>query len=235
MEFVIAEEIFDLFPNIQIVAALSRDLDSSRADRGKIASFLRTAWQSAGEAVLAAGNAQSHPNIKAWGTAMAAAGAPRKKFPSSIEALGRRAGKGGEPVSINPVVDFYNAISLRHLVPAGGYDLDSLRQDLQLRLSRAGDTFMALDAEEAEQIAPGEVSYADGPEIITRHFVWKQSRHALLTPESRNVLFVSEILGELPPETTETIRAAFADGLAEYLGNSARVEVLDRQNNSMSL
>lgn len=235
MEFVIADEIFDLFPNIRVVVAQASGLDSSRADNGKITAALRQAWQSAGQAVQAAGNAQSHPNIKAWGTAMAAVGAPRKKFPSSIEALARRAGKGGEPVSINAVVDFYNAISLRHLVPAGGYDIDSLRQDLQLRLSREGDRFMALDSDEAEQIPPGEVSYADGPEIITRHFVWKQSRHALLTPDSRNLLFVSEILGELPPQTAAAVRDAFSQGLAECLGGQARVGILDRNNNSLTL
>ena len=56
---------------------------------------------------------------------MKAVGVSRKKSPSSVEALVRRAGKGGEPVSISPVVDFYNAISLKYLVPAGGFDIGS--------------------------------------------------------------------------------------------------------------
>jgi DNA/RNA-binding domain of Phe-tRNA-synthetase-like protein len=39
-------------------------------------------------------------------------GVSGRKFPSSIEALLRRAFKGGEPLRINPLVDFYNAVSL---------------------------------------------------------------------------------------------------------------------------
>ncbi|MDP8946327.1 MAG: hypothetical protein M3N03_10425 [Actinomycetota bacterium] len=43
---------------------------------------------------------------------MTAMGVSGRKFPSSIEDLLRRAFKGGEPLRINPLVDFYNAVSL---------------------------------------------------------------------------------------------------------------------------
>lgn len=85
-----------------------------------VAAFLRDSWRIAAEASTAYGNPQSHPNIKPWGERMKMAGAPRKNFPSSIEALVRRAGKSERPFAIHPFVDFYNAVSLRYLVPAGG-------------------------------------------------------------------------------------------------------------------
>jgi hypothetical protein len=44
--------------------------------------------------------------------AMTAMGVSGRKFPSSIEDLLRRAFKGGEPLRINPLVDFYNVVSL---------------------------------------------------------------------------------------------------------------------------
>ncbi len=51
---------------------------------------------------------------------------------------------------------------------------------ITLRLSAEGDNFCALDSNETESVPAGEVSYTDGKKIITRHFIWKQSRHCLL-------------------------------------------------------
>jgi DNA/RNA-binding domain of Phe-tRNA-synthetase-like protein len=233
MKFYIEQEIFDLFPGMKIIAVVANGLKDGNTSA--IAEEMKTAWQSAAEEAVKYENAQSHPNIMPWGERMKAAGAPRKKFPSSIEALVRRAGKGGEPVSIGPLVDFYNTISLSHIVPAGGYDIDDLQHGLTLRLSREGDTFKALDEETEVDIPTGEVSYADGAEVVTRHFVWKQSRRALITSDSRNVVFVAEVLGELPAETVDEVRRAFIEGLKHHFNVEARVDILDRENPEMVL
>lgn len=226
MYFEVEKKIFELFPGMRIVAIVADGI-SEIANEKIIREVLNRAWQSAGEAAKEYGNPQSHPYIKAWGERMKAVGVSRKKFPSSVEALVRRAGRGGDPVSISPIVDFYNSISLKYLVPAGGFDIDELRDDLLLRLSKKGDTFHALDSTEKTEVFEGEVSYADGNVIITRHFVWKQSRHAILTPKSRKILFVSEILGELPPETAQNVGDAITKGLSDYFNIKAKAEILD--------
>ena len=59
-------------------------------------------------------------------------------------------------------------------MPAGGFDIDQMEEGLSLRLSREDDRFMALDEEEEINVPAGEVSYADGNQIVTRQFVWKQ-------------------------------------------------------------
>jgi DNA/RNA-binding domain of Phe-tRNA-synthetase-like protein len=228
MKFCIEQEIFDLFPGMKVVTAVAKGLKA--IDTNAIFDELTAAWQYAAAEAVRYGNAQSHPNIAVWGERMKAAGAPRKKFPSSIESLARRAGKGDEPIRIGPFVDFYNTVSLKHIVPAGGYDIDALKHGLTLRLSREGDTFEAMDADELINLPAGEVSYADGTEVVTRHFVWKQSRQALITPESKNVIFVSEILSELPPEAAEEVRREFAEGLLRHFNVDARTDILDSRN-----
>ena len=80
-------------------------------------------WEDAARSASDHDNPQSHPRVAAWRTAMSEVGISGRKFPSSIESLLRRAFKGGGPPHINPLVDFYNAVSLRHVVPAGGFDL----------------------------------------------------------------------------------------------------------------
>ncbi len=226
MVFEVDKGIFEYFPGLKIVTVLVEDLPEE-ADEEGIAEFLKEAWQVAKSASTEYGNPQSHPFIKAWGERMKEVGAPRKKFPCSIEAMVRRAGKSDEPFRINPIVDFYNAVSLKNIVPAGGYDVDEVQDVIKLRMSAEGDTFCALDEETPEAVAPGEVSYVDGDIVITRHFVWKQSQHCLLTPETKKILFVSEILGDLPEDTAWKVADDFVGGLKRFFGVDCQAVVLD--------
>ncbi len=234
MQFIIDKTIFENFVGMKIVVATVKGLKPTSQSQA-IDEHLNRGWQIAREAATAYGNPQSHPFVKAWGDAMRGVGVSRKKFPSSIEALVRRAGKSDSPFKINPLVDFYNSISMANLVPAGGFDLDALNHNLELRFSREGDTFLALDSDEALALPEGEVCYADGNEIITRHFVWKQSKHAILEPESENIILVSEILGDLPPEVVTNVEREFFEGLKGFFGVEPTITTLDSDKRSVSL
>lgn len=233
MVFEIENEIFEHFPGMRIVALEVRGLDQDRADTAAIDRYLCGAWKTAAEEGSKYENPQSHPYIAPWGEYMKNVGAPRKKFPPSIEAMVRRACKSDEPFRIGPVVDFYNAVSLANIVPAGGYDLDDVNGAVVLRMSKQGDTFSALDSDAPEQIDAGEVSYADADEIITRHFIYKQSKRGLLNRGTKNVLFVSEILPELPEDTAQTVAKAFEDGLKSFFGADAKAVILDKDNRTI--
>jgi DNA/RNA-binding domain of Phe-tRNA-synthetase-like protein len=185
----------------------------------------RAAWRNAVDAHQY-GNAQSHPRVKPWRDTFQRMGVSGKQFPRSVEALLRRAMKGGEPFTITPLVDLYNAISLTRLVPAGAFDLDDIHDTLELRLSRTGDTFQALDDAAPLAVPEGEVSYATGSIIITRHIVWRQSRAGLVTPATRRALFVSEVLSELGPDAPHEVAGDFARDLRECFGVDLRTWVV---------
>lgn len=229
MKFIIDKKIFEYFSNLKIIVVKVENL-SSEYQEDKISKYLDDAWQVAKQAATQYTNPQSHPYIKAWGDSMKKIGVSRKNYPSSIEALVRRAGKNDNPIRINAVVDFYNAISLKNLVPAGGFDLDDLENDLELRLSKQGDTFLALDSSDAIEIPLNEVCYVEGDNVMTRHFVWKQSKHGILKPGSKNILFVSEILEELPNETIELVCNDFKTKLKEYFNADVNPIILDIDN-----
>jgi DNA/RNA-binding domain of Phe-tRNA-synthetase-like protein len=227
--FEVAAAVFEQLPNLRIAVAVARGLDN-RQVRPALAAEWHAAWQSAAAAAAPYGNAQSHPRVKPWRDAFQRMGISGKQFPSSVEALLRRALKGGEPFTINPLVDCYNAVSLRQVVPAGAFDLVSIQDHLELRLSRAGDTFIALDesgASEPLAVPPGELSYASGARILTRHLVWRQSRLGLVTPETRDVILVSEVLRELGPDVPTAVCDEFERGLRQHFGVAARRWIID--------
>lgn len=214
-QLIAAPEVFERFPGLHVAVAVGRGLDNSAAQPAIEAAW-REAWQAAAVEGATYGNAQSHPRVKPWRERFAAMGVSGKQYPSSIEALLRRALKGGEPFTINPLVDWYNALSLRHVVPAGAFDLAAIAGPLELRLTRPGDTFTALDSDAPEALPSGEIAYADGATVVTRHFVWRQSRAGLITPQSRDVILLSEVLGEVGPAVAGAICDDFLAGLGGY-------------------
>ncbi|MBI4259687.1 MAG: hypothetical protein HY658_03880 [Actinobacteria bacterium] len=216
MEFVAHDEVFGLFPGLRLAVVVAAGLDGARGAQAAGEEWRRE-WEAA-SAHAVHGNAQSHPRVAPWRERMRAAGASPRDFPSSIESLLRRALKGGDPFRIDPVVDWYNAVSLRHVCPAGGFDLGQVAGPLELRLARPGDTFHALDEEAPAAVPPGEVAYADGATVLTRHFVWKQSRTALIGPGTQDVFLVSEVLGEVEEGVAEAVASDLRRGAEETFG-----------------
>ena len=224
--------VFDRFPGLRLPVAVAAGLRPTDA-ASAVDSLWAAAWKTAARHAEH-GNPQSHPYVKPWRERFGAMGVSGKQFPSSVEALLRRALKGGEPFRINPLVDFYNTVSLEHLVPAGGFDLAGIEDALDLRLTRAGDRFLALDADVEEPVSPGEVAYATGSAVLTRHFVWRQSNRALVTADSREVFLVAEVLPELGADAAQKVLDAFAGGLVEHFGAQPKTFIVDRAQPSIA-
>ncbi len=214
MEFIVHPEIFERFPGIHLPVVIVQGIHNE-VERPEVEERWQAAWKEAAKAT-SYGNAQSHPAVQPWRERFKAMGVSGKQFPSSIESLLRRALKGDDPFFINPLVDFYNTISLQYVVPAGGFDLYELYGPIELRLTRPGDTFMALDEDSAQEVPPGEVAYANGNNILTRHFVWRQAKTGLITASTSSVFLVAEVLGELGRDVAENVLAALQNGLERY-------------------
>ncbi len=220
MQFCVQPEIFARFPALQIVVAVAHGVDN-QIERPGITTRWHEVWEDARQASVY-GNAQSHPRVRPWREQFQAFGVSSKKHPSSIEAVLRRALKpGSEPFSINPVVDFYNTISLQHTVPAGAFDLGQIENPLELRLTRSGDTFHALDADGPIEVEPDEMGYAAGSIVLTRHIMWRQAREGLITPETTSLILLSEVLRDFDaPDAriADVILNEFTTGVREHFG-----------------
>jgi len=132
-------------------------------------------------------------------------------------------------------VDFYNAVSLRHVVPAGGFDLEQIDETLELRLTHAGDAFHPLDGSAPERVGPGEVAYASGAEILTRHFVYKQSLKALLDDSTTSLFLVSEVLGKVGGEVANAVLGDFARGLQRLFGAESATFIVEEGSSEIPL
>ncbi len=229
MKLAATSELFELFPQARIAFVIVRRIDNRLREAASLAALLRDAQANA-VARIQGGPLTEHPRIHCWREAYRAFGAKPKDYPSSIENLLRRALESHPLRSINPLVDLYNVVSLTHLIPAGGEDLDAIEGDVVLTRASASEPPVKLLGENEERVPkPGEVIYKDGRSAICRRWNWKEADRTKLTEKTANAILVLEAL---PPILVSELEAAAREleGLVlERCGGDAMVEILDRQ------
>jgi DNA/RNA-binding domain of Phe-tRNA-synthetase-like protein len=219
-------EIFDLFPETLLGVVIAHGIDNTR-ESDAILAGLRREEERVRER-LAGIQVSEHPHIAPWREAYRRFGAKPKDYPSSIENLVRRVLKGQSLPRINPLVDLYNTISLRHLVPAGGEDLDRIAGDILLTVASDREAPVHLLGEpETRPPKPGEVIYKDDLGAICRRWNWKEADRTKLTAATRNAVLVIE---GLPPVGRDLVAPA-AEELAAlvrtHCGGCLEVALLD--------
>jgi DNA/RNA-binding domain of Phe-tRNA-synthetase-like protein len=172
-----------------------------------------------------------HPNISSWRDAYRKFGAKPKKYPSSIENLVKRILKGDQVRHINKLVDAYNYISLKYLIPVGGEDLDKIKGDIVLTIASDNEAEVKLLGEpEARPPYPNEVIYKDDIGTICRRWNWKEADRTKLTEETNRAILVIEAL---PPVGKEQVKDAInelAQLVSKYCGAEVSTKLLSEEN-----
>jgi DNA/RNA-binding domain of Phe-tRNA-synthetase-like protein len=184
--------VLERFPDCHVLVLLAQDIEGGASTEASIAA-LRDA-ESEQRAAFGTSPASAHPHIAAWRRAYGRFGTKPSRYPCSAEALLKRTLKGESLPAINRLVDLYNAISVRHVLPVGGEDTDRIVGVPRLTVAAALE-----DAGEPEGGVPGdEVVWGDAQGITCRRWNWRQEPRTRLTESTRNALFVLERLDPYP-------------------------------------
>ncbi|WP_327358274.1 B3/B4 domain-containing protein [Streptomyces sp. NBC_01304] len=160
-------------------------------------------------------------HIAAWREAYTAFGSKPNRTRNSAEALAKRAladgGVGGLP-RINLLVDLYNAISVAHLIPVGGEDLDHIKGDMRLVVASGEEDFVTVAAGEqvVEHPDAGEIVWRDDAGVTCRRWNWRQGPRTRLTEETTSGIFLLESLAPMPVAELEQAGAELAELLAKF-------------------
>lgn len=232
MRFRLEPDFLALFPQAQIGVVVARGLDNRRA-ASDCAALLEAEIQATAER-LAGAEIGSLPEVDPWRQAYGAFGLKPSKFRSSLETLLRSA-LSGRLRSISPLVDLYNAVSLRHRLPCGGEDLATLEGDLRLTRAHGGEEFVPLGASASEPPAPGVVIYRDDRGVVCNAWNWREADRTKLTEGTTDAFLCLE---SLHPGGEPALRLACEDlaGLVTgHLGGETRVELLGRARREIEL
>ncbi|HCR71939.1 MAG TPA: hypothetical protein DIW23_10885 [Anaerolineae bacterium] len=234
MKLIIADTIFDEFPDAFLGVVILHDIDNSQ-NKPEITEMLRQA-----EAELSGklGNTPviEHPHIATWREAYRKFGAKPKDYPSSVENLTRRVLNGTQLGYINSLVSLYNTISLRYILPVGGEDLDQIVGDVYL--TKSGDNespVILLGEKEARAPRVGEIIYKDEVGAICRRWNWKEADRTKLTHETKNAFLVIESLPPVPRNLVENAIHELADLVKQYCGGNVAIEFLDKNYRQINL
>jgi DNA/RNA-binding domain of Phe-tRNA-synthetase-like protein len=221
----VESDFWDLFPDACIGMVGVHGIDN-RVDDPEIEPMLQVEVERAANH-LGDDEIGSHPAVAPWRSAYAAFGVKPSKYRSSIESLLRSA-KAGRVRSINPLVDLYNLISLRHLLPCGGEDLTAIQGDIHLTRAAGNEPFVPLGGTENEPPPRGAVIYRDDAGVICSCWNWREADRTKLTESTTDALLVIEAV---PPLTRQALQIACDDLAAlvtRHLGGTSTVAILDR-------
>ncbi len=154
-------------------------------------------WRTSnGDSPTAPGTPPTRPTpASCWHTAYRSFGTNPRRIRPSVDALGRRLAKRGSLPRINPAVDSYNAVSIRHGLPAGAFDLDHVTGDVVIRHADGTETFTPLgEPGTVENPKSGEIIYADATQVLTRHWNQRDAHHTRVTEDSTGVALLLETL-----------------------------------------
>ena len=232
MLFSVQKELFDRLPDLTIGMVVATGIDNTRPSK-EIEDLLDQTIEEM-KRNFSGDKAQEHPRIKPWRAAFSKLAISGSKFPSSVESMTKRILRGDPFPKINPLVNLYNNISLRHYVPMGGHDLDTLKGNIYLGFAEGGEPFTPMGGGETTIVPKGELVYRDNREVLTRNWVWRQCEKDKATEQTRNIFIPIDVLGEVGREQANEIIHELSEEIPKYLGGTILSKVLDRDAFSAS-
>jgi DNA/RNA-binding domain of Phe-tRNA-synthetase-like protein len=226
MKLEVNTQIFKAFPGLNLGVIIARQIDNT-GSADEIIELIREREKEIRENYNTETLSQE-PKIESWRKAYSVFGAKPKKYKSSVENLYRMILKGVDLRPISKIVDIYNYISVKHMVPAGGDDAAKVDGDIVLRFAGGDERFTALNSDETETAKEGEVIYSDDKEVLCRRWNWRECDKTKMTEETRNVVLVVE---GLPPVTKQEMAGILNDFrrlISKHCGGEVETMVLDK-------
>ena len=187
-------EIAKIAPEFRALSIVVKASSVINPDVGK------TALHGACRAIHETDVAWAHQHLSAWSEVFTRFGAKPKRTPCSAEALRKRVLRDGDMPSIDPVVDLYNAISIKYAIPVGGENISAYVGHPQLTIANGSELFDVMKNGMLSNESPdkGEVIWRDNIGVTCRRWNWRQGVRTRLSIESEQMWFILESLPSMP-------------------------------------
>jgi len=234
MKFIIDEKVFHKFPTLNIGAIVAVGINNQGL-LDEIQQKLRIVENEI-RAKYNTENLSQSPRIEAWRKAYSDFGAKPKENRSSVENLYKLVMQGMNLRHINKLVDIYNFISLKHMVPVGGEDIDKIQGDVVLTFAGPDEPGVLLLGDK-EPRAPhaGEVIYKDNISAICRRWNWREADRTKLTEQTSKCILVIEGLSPLTRQDIESATVELEYLVKKFCGGNLTHKILDKDQREIEL
>ena len=209
----IAPEIYRIAPGFRALSICVKAAPVLHPDAGEIA--LREAC----EAVLAGEPEWAGSHLAAWADVFQKFGAKSKRTHCSADALRKRVLRDGTMPALDPIVDLYNAVSLRYAVPVGGENISAYQGSPRLAVANGTEPFDTVKEGETavEYPSQGEVIWCDDTGATCRRWNWRQGIRTRLGVDAQQMWFILESLPQMPLEKLHEAGKMLTDGLEKMM------------------
>lgn len=121
---------------------------------------------------------------------------------------------------INLIVDIYNLVSLKTGLALGAHDIDKVKGNITLRLTKGDETFIPLGKTEPVTIFPGEYGYVDdGNNVVCRLEVLQVEPTKVIT-ESKDIFLIIEGNANISDEYVKQAAEEVCQTITKYCGGN---------------
>lgn len=227
MKFKVEPGIFKKFPGVRIGVLVVLGMNNTKGKK-EIAKLLDSE-QEKKQKKLAEVDLKEHPKIAPWREIYRKFGSKPRKYRSSVEALLRRVVADNKLASINPLVDLYNYISIKHLVPAGAEDLDKVRGDIVLGFAKGNEKGKLIGSDDISTCDQSEAVYKDDLGFICRRWNWREGNRTKITPKTKNIVVVLEAVPAVNDQEFQAAVKEAVDLIQKHLKGKVEIQVLDAE------
>jgi DNA/RNA-binding domain of Phe-tRNA-synthetase-like protein len=236
MRFCVEEDVFRIFPQFCRGVVMASGIDNSRPSP-ELDALLREQEEKVRQDPQI--DLATHPRLQAWKDAYRQFGSNPNKFTPSIIFLAKQVKSGKQVRSISSAVDAFNLISIKHLIPCGGDDMNAVEDDLTLGCANSDETFAPIfKPEEVEHPDAGEIIYVNRKtkRVLCRRWNWRNGDFSKITPETKNLAInVDGMMPSISRQEIEQAAEGLKDLLARFCGGHIFIHYLDAQNQSVEV
>ncbi|QHM71259.1 B3/B4 domain-containing protein [Mixta intestinalis] len=180
------------------------------------------------ESVMANEAPWAEAHLNAWNEVFRAFGAKPKRTPCSADALRKRVLRDGTMPAIDPVVDLYNAISIRYAIPVGGENFAAYAGEPRLTIADGTELFDTTKEGQPtdESPEPGEVIWRDDRGVTCRRWNWRQGIRTRLSAEASQMWFILESLPAMPLEALQQAGDELVCGIQQMMPGAQATQKL---------
>ena len=233
MKVKIDKDILNKFPSLNMGIVVAKGVDNTGSDE-KIYELLEEVEKLIQMNFVSEKLAENEM-ISPWRAAYSEFGAKPSKYHNSVESLMRTVLKGKKIPKISKLVDLYNYLSLKHLVPMGADDLSKIEGDIKLKFAKGKEKFTPLGKTEKEEVDKGEVIYSDDKKVLCRKWNWRECDQSKITKDTQDVIIYIEGLFPVTKEKIIEVCKETVDLVQSFCGGKATYQILNNELDNVKL
>ncbi len=228
MKFIIDKAVLEKFPGLNLGLLVVKGIDN-KGESPEVIVLIRQREEEIRQK-FQKDKLSENPKIASWRAAYSSFGAKPKKYKCSVENLYRMILDGIELRHYSKLVDIYNYISIKHMVPLGGDDIGKVEGGIKLTVAKGTEPYTELNSDETKSPREGEVVYMDDKEVLCRRWNWRECDKTKMTEGTTSASLVIE---GLPPVTEADVKSILDELkklILKHCGGEAEAHVLNKDN-----